>query len=190
MRLLTFSRIYHFSLRRYLLQDSSIAGENVVVSKANGMALGSAGLIGSLAVADLYKVTNPMDLMGLQNLILPNDAQGSYRIFQINSMELVPNVSLILNTTMPVSGSIFIDSSGIHEIAEDSETTANVTSNGRRLLLLPPGPSPVVSAGLNVQVVYGYAGQFGYTTPPVVLPPTPGLVFAPPPILYGGVLTG
>ena len=191
----------------YLTTKTSVGGENVIVSKANGIPMGSAGIINSVGLQSLYQVMDPMDLTGLQHLIVPNEAKGSYRIYQVTAMELVPNESLTLNTTMPGSGSIVIDSTGVHEIVDQLES--NITTGGavgRRLLGAPGAPAVGVipqnvkmAPGLYVSVVDGViqlgnkggttnfaAGQFGYTgqitTPPVVIPQNPGIQFMPPPM--------
>jgi hypothetical protein len=189
----------------YLTTKTSVGGENVIVSKANGSPMGSAGIMTSVALESLYMVANPMDLTGLQHLVIPNEVTGSYRIFQVNAMELIPNVSLTLNTTMPGSGSIIIDSTGMHEVLEQSETNTT-TSAGRRLLGVPGVPAVgalpsnvYLAPGLYVSVTDGMiqlgnsggssnfaSGQFGYTptfnTPPVVVPPNPGIQFTRPPL--------
>ena len=113
----------------YLTKDSSVDSDNVVVSKSTGEPVGSATAVYSGDLANLYQTTNPVDLAGLQHLIIPEG--DSFRIFQVGSMELLPNERVTLNTTVPGGPSIVIDSSGIHEVVSGANTTGGA---GRRLL--------------------------------------------------------
>ncbi len=113
-----------------LTKDTSV-DNNVLVNKSSGDALGSAIVIHSEDLAHLYEITDPVDLAGLEHLIMPAFDGKGYDMFLVGKMNLVPGERLTLNMTMPVGASIVIDSSGIREYIP-----GDVSENGagRRLL--------------------------------------------------------
>jgi hypothetical protein len=113
-----------------LTKDTNV-DNNVLVSKDSGDTLGSATVIHSEDLENLYQITDPVELAGLEHLIIPADNGKGYDMYVVGKMNLVPGERLTLNLTLPVGASIVIDSSGLQEYISGTDSNKGV---GRRLL--------------------------------------------------------
>jgi hypothetical protein len=116
----------------YLATDTNVNDDNMLVSKSSGETVGSSTLAYSGELASMYNITDPLELAGIQHLILPEG--DSYRIFSVTGMDLTPGVRLQLNTTMNGGSSIVVDTSGVFEVPLKLVGGAGGAAAGRRLL--------------------------------------------------------
>jgi len=138
----------------YLSKDTNVQN-NVLVAKGGNGTVATGNAITLQQLSDLYKVSGPEDLLGVDKLILPN-GNNSFDIFGVTSMSLVPNTSLTMNITAggPEGSTLVIDSTGVYYALAGAMqqgingTDAGAAPMGRRLkaAMKAVGSNSVVSS--------------------------------------------